>query len=114
MGDREMDNILPGDATAGQNATDGIRRNSYSDVAIDGVRRRAMVFVEDSTVRKTGRALNKGDDVRDTAKWQHPDLTRTVRSTTLKKAFVVATMKSFLLTLPLCLFEAPLSKALRF
>ena len=57
MGEREVDNILPGDATAWQNAMDGIRRNSYSDVVIDGVRRRAMVFAEDSTVRKTGRAL---------------------------------------------------------
>ena len=30
---------------------------------IKGVRRRARVFVGDSIVRKTGRALSKGDDV---------------------------------------------------
>ncbi|KAI0208344.1 23 kDa integral membrane protein [Lamellibrachia satsuma] len=37
MGDRETDNMLPGDTTAGQNATEGIRRKSYSEVVIEGV-----------------------------------------------------------------------------
>ena len=32
MGEREMDNLLPGDTTAGQNATEGIQRKSYSEV----------------------------------------------------------------------------------
>ena len=63
MGESETDNMLPGDRTAGQNATEGIRRKSYSEVVIEGVRRRARVFVGDSIVRKTDRALNKGDDV---------------------------------------------------
>ena len=40
-----MDNMLRGDATAGQNATEGIRRKSYSEVVAEGVRRRAKVFV---------------------------------------------------------------------
>ena len=43
--------------------TEGIRRKSYSEVVIEGVRRRARVFVRDSIVRKTDRALNKGSDV---------------------------------------------------
>ena len=30
MGKTEMDNMLPDDMTAGQNATEGIRHNSYS------------------------------------------------------------------------------------
>ena len=62
MGEREMDNMLPGDTTVGQNATEGIRRQGYTEVVIEGVRRRAKVFVEDSIVRKTDRALSKGDD----------------------------------------------------
>ena len=53
--------MLPGDTAAGQNATEGIRHISYSEVVIEGVRRRAREFVEDSIVRKTDRALNKGD-----------------------------------------------------
>ena len=32
---REMDNLLPGDMTAGQNVTEGIRRKSYSEVVIE-------------------------------------------------------------------------------
>ena len=60
MDEREMDSMLPGDTTAGQNATEGIRRKSYSEIVIEGVRRRARVFAEDSMVRKTDRALNKG------------------------------------------------------
>ena len=32
--------MLPGDTTAGQNATEEIRRKNYSEVVIDGVRRR--------------------------------------------------------------------------
>ena len=62
-GEREMDNKLPGDTAAGQNATEGIRRKSYFEVVIEGVRRRVRVFVGDLIVRKTDRALNKGDDV---------------------------------------------------
>ena len=45
MGKREMDNMLPGDTTAVQNATEGIRCESYSEVVIEGVRRRARVYV---------------------------------------------------------------------
>ena len=52
--------VLPGDTTAGQNATEGIRRKSYSELVIEGVRRRARVFVGDSIVMKIDRALNKG------------------------------------------------------
>ena len=63
MGERKMDNMLPDDTTAGQDATEGIRHKSYSEVVIEGVRRKARVFVGDSIVRKTDRALNKGDDV---------------------------------------------------
>ena len=37
--EREMDNKLPGDMTAGQNSADGIRCKSYSEVIIEGVRR---------------------------------------------------------------------------
>ena len=62
MGEREMDNMLPGDTTVGQNATEGIRRKSYSEAVIEGVRR-ARAFVWDSMVRKTDRTLNKGDKV---------------------------------------------------
>ena len=35
-GEREMDNMLPGDTTAGQNATEEIRRKIYSEVVIHG------------------------------------------------------------------------------
>ena len=38
---------------------EGIQRKSYSEVVIEGVRKRVRVFVEDSTVRKTDRVLNK-------------------------------------------------------
>ena len=62
MDEREIDNMLPGDTTAGQNVTEGIRRKCYSEVVTEGVRRRARVFVGDSIVRKTDRALSKGDD----------------------------------------------------
>ena len=62
MGEREMDNMLPGDTTERQNATVGIRCKSYSEVVIEGVRRRAKVFVGDLIVRrKTDRALSKGN-----------------------------------------------------
>ena len=57
-----MENMLPGDTTAGLNATGGIQRKSYSEVVIEGVRRRTRVFVGDSIFRKTDRALNKGND----------------------------------------------------
>ena len=40
MGEREIDNMLPGDTTAGLNATEGIRRKNYSDLVVEGVRRR--------------------------------------------------------------------------
>ena len=63
MGEREIDDSLPGDKTAGQNVTEGIKRKSYSEVAIEGLRRRARVFVGDSIVRKSDRVLSKGDDV---------------------------------------------------
>ena len=63
MGEREMDKTLPGDTTVRQNATEGIRRKSYSQAVIEGVRTRVMVFVGDSIVKKTDTALNKGDDV---------------------------------------------------
>ena len=43
MGDRAMNDMVPGDTTAGQNATGGIRRKSYSEVVIEWVRRRASV-----------------------------------------------------------------------
>ena len=62
MGEREMDNMLPGDTTAEQNATEGMRRKSYSEVVIEGVRTTARVFIGDSIARKTDRALNKEDD----------------------------------------------------
>ena len=63
MGEGEVDNILPGDMTAGQNTTEEIRRKSYTDVAIERVRRRARVFLGDSIVKETDRTLGKGDDV---------------------------------------------------
>ena len=63
ISEREMDNMLPGDTTAGQNATEGIQRKSYSEVVIEGVKRRVRVFVGDLIVRKTNRALSKLDDV---------------------------------------------------
>ena len=45
MGEREMDNMLPGDTTAGQDVTEGIRRKNCSDVVIEGVTRKTRVFV---------------------------------------------------------------------
>ena len=39
MGEREIDNSLPGDKVAGQNVTEGIQRKSYSEVVIEGVRK---------------------------------------------------------------------------
>ena len=62
MGEREMYSKLPGDTTAGQNAMEGVRCKSYFEVMIEGVRR-ARLLVGYSIVRKTDRALNKGDDV---------------------------------------------------
>ena len=35
MGEREIDNSLPGDKAAGQNVTEGIQRKSYSEVVIE-------------------------------------------------------------------------------
>ena len=49
--------------TARLNATERIRRKSYSEEVIERVRRRVRMFVGDSIVRKTDKALNKGDDV---------------------------------------------------
>ena len=63
MGEREIDNSLPGDKAAGQNVTEGIQRKNYCEVVIDRVRKKARVFVGDSIVRKTDGVLNKGDDV---------------------------------------------------
>ena len=60
IGKRKMDKLLSGNTTAGQNVTEGIRLKSYSEVVIEGVRRRARVFMGDSIVRKTDKALNKG------------------------------------------------------
>ena len=57
MGEREIDNSLPGDKAAGQNVTE---RKSYSEVVIQGVRKRARMFMRDSIVRKTDRAISKG------------------------------------------------------
>ena len=39
-----MNNMLPGDTTAGQNATEGIQCESYSEVVIEGVMRRTRVL----------------------------------------------------------------------
>ncbi|KAI0239042.1 hypothetical protein LSAT2_010189 [Lamellibrachia satsuma] len=62
MGKRDGQHAT-GDTTEGQNATEGILCKSYSEVVKEGVRRRARVFVGDSIVRKTDRALNKGDNM---------------------------------------------------
>ena len=78
--------MLPCDTTAGQNATKGIQCKSYSEVVIEGVGRRARVFVGDSVVRKTDRALNKGDDV---VVW-FPGAKKMVSQRGLKKACVWA------------------------
>ncbi|KAI0235190.1 hypothetical protein LSAT2_014339 [Lamellibrachia satsuma] len=43
----------------GQNATEGIRHKRYCEVVIEEVRRRAWVFVGETRVRKTDRALSK-------------------------------------------------------
>ena len=59
IGEREIDNSLPGDKAAGQNVTEGIQRERYSEAVIEGVRKRARVFVGNSIVRKTDRVLNK-------------------------------------------------------
>ena len=37
MGEREIDNSLPGDKAAGQNVTEGIQQKSYCEVVIEGV-----------------------------------------------------------------------------
>ena len=63
MGEREMDNLLPGDTNAGQNTTEGILRKSYSEVATEVVRGRTRVIMGASIVRKTDTALNKVDDL---------------------------------------------------
>ena len=62
MGEREIDNSLPGEKAAGQNVTEGIQWKSYSEVVIEGVRKRARVFLGDSIDRRPT-VLNKGDDV---------------------------------------------------
>ena len=43
MCEKEMDNMLSGDTTLGQNATEVIRRKSYYEIAIEGVTRRGCV-----------------------------------------------------------------------
>ena len=63
MGERGIDNSLPGDKDAGQNVTEGIQRKSYCEVVTEGLRRRARVFAGDSIVRKNDRVLYKGDDM---------------------------------------------------
>ena len=55
MDEREINNMLPGDTTAGQNATEGFRRNNYSEEGVEGVRRRARVIVGESIPRTTYR-----------------------------------------------------------
>ena len=44
MVEREIDNSLPGDKTAGQNVTEGIQLKGYSEVVIERARR-ARVFM---------------------------------------------------------------------
>ena len=39
MDEKDIDNSLQGDKAVGQNVTEGIQRQSYSDVVIDGVRK---------------------------------------------------------------------------
>ena len=53
-----MDNMVPGDTTAGENTPEGIRRKRYSEVVIEGVRK----FVLESIVGKADRPINKVDD----------------------------------------------------
>ena len=48
--------LLPGDTTAGQNATEGMRHKGYSEVVMEEVRRRERVFVGDSIIRKADKA----------------------------------------------------------
>ena len=45
--------MLSGDTTAGQNATEMVRRKSYSEVMITLVKRRTRVFAGDSVDKKT-------------------------------------------------------------
>ena len=63
MGEREIDNSMPGEKVAGQKLTEGNQRKSYSELVIEGMRKRGMVYVWDSIVRKTFRVSNKEDDV---------------------------------------------------
>ena len=42
MGEREIDNSLPGEKAAGQKVTE---RKSYSEVVVQGVRKRARMFM---------------------------------------------------------------------
>ena len=49
--------------TAWQKITDANRRKSSSGVEIEGVTGKVRVFVEDSTVIRADKVLNKGDDV---------------------------------------------------
>ena len=63
MSEKEMDNMLPSDMTAVQNMMEGNRRKSYSDVVIESVTRKARVFMGDSIVRKTDKALYKGGEM---------------------------------------------------
>ena len=54
MGDKEMDNVL---------LMEGNHHKSYSELVIEVVRRKARVFMSNVIVRKTDKALSKGDDV---------------------------------------------------
>ena len=62
MGEREIDNSLPGDKTGGQNVMEGIQWKSYSEVVIEEVRNRVRAFVGNSIVKKT-LVLNNGDEL---------------------------------------------------
>ena len=44
MDEKEMDNMVPSDTTAGQNMTERNRRKSYTEVVIEGFTRKARVF----------------------------------------------------------------------
>ena len=57
MGEKEIYKMVPCDTTEGN------RRKSYSEVVIEGATRIARVFVGDSVVRKTDKAINIGDDL---------------------------------------------------
>ena len=59
MGEKDVDNMVPSDTTAGQHMIE----RSYSEVVIEGSMKKARVFVGDSIAMKTDKALNNGGDV---------------------------------------------------